>query len=429
MKVLLDVSVLGFAGQHKRARTGVYRVVDQYVRGLASQAGVRLDLCAAHSLPIHHASREILRQEFVGLPRCRLVAGWHLRLARALGALPDRVAAHRGGWRLQNRCRQLVEAWNRRLEQNARLLPGNVAGKYDIFHSPLYVFAPGANAGPGARCRRVLTLYDLIPLRHPEWFAYREPEDARRALDGLTGRDWVAAISEHTKRDLLEFKPGFPEDHVVVTPLAGRDDLRRLDDAAMRDRVLARHGLQGAPYFLSVCTLEPRKNLAMVVRTFFRLIRECPEVRENLVLVGVAGWKNEALDRELAGNEVLARRIIRTGYVDDEDLPALYSGATAFVYLSRYEGFGLPVLEAMQCGSPVIASNATSLPEVVGAAGVLLDPDDAGGLAQAMRRVSQDEGLRAALSAASLARAGEFSWARFISGTVECYRKACAERP
>ena len=144
------------------------------------------------------------------------------------------------------------------------------------------------------------------------------------------------------------------------------------------------------------------------------------------MLVGGSGWKTEKILAALEEAKQVRDAIVLTGFVPDESLPALYSGALAFVYVSRLEGFGLPPLEAMQCGAPVITSNVSSLPEVIGDAGVMVDPDDVDELTAQMLRISQDADWREELSARSLKRAQIFSWKRFGTETLAAYRQALA---
>ena len=164
-----------------------------------------------------------------------------------------------------------------------------------------------------------------------------------------------------------------------------------------------------------------------VIRAFGRLCKERQIADEaRLVLVGRTGWKTEKIFAALEEAKHCREAIVVTGFVPDEYLPALYSGALAFLYVSRLEGFGLPPLEAMQCGVPVITSNVSSLPEVVGDAALMVGPDDIDGLCASMLRLSQDEVLRDELAARALARARMFSWARFGAETLAAYRQAIA---
>jgi glycosyltransferase involved in cell wall biosynthesis len=170
--------------------------------------------------------------------------------------------------------------------------------------------------------------------------------------------------------------------------------------------------------------LEPRKNIHHVIRCFSKTVlgEEIDDL--CLVLVGTKGWDYGKVFEELSRYPALRKRIILTGYVDFEDLAPLYSGALAFVYPSLYEGFGLPPLEAMKCGTPVITSNTSSLPEVVGDAGTMVSPTDEDALCHAMLEIFRDSALRTRMSERSLARADLFSWEKCIEETIRAYRIA-----
>ena len=227
---------------------------------------------------------------------------------------------------------------------------------------------------------------------------------------------------------LLEVNTSLDPAKVSVTHLAAASCFHPEKNVARIAEVRARYRLPAEKsYFLTVCTLEPRKNLDSVIRGFARLRRERGNAADTvLVLVGNVGWQTEAIDRALEENSDCRHAVLQTGYVPDEDLAALYSGALAFVYPSRVEGFGLPPLEAMQCGTPVITSNVSSLPEVVGEDGLLVDPDNLDALCAAMAALHDDPKLRAELSARGLARAKRFSWERFTADTIAAYRRAMA---
>jgi glycosyltransferase involved in cell wall biosynthesis len=293
----------------------------------------------------------------------------------------------------------------------------------DLFHSPYHPI-PDAIATGRRRIGKVLTVYDLIPILFAQYFdSPAVAQMLRRGVASL-GNDGVAlCISEATKRDLCQHF-GLPADRAVVTHLAASASFGPVSDAARLAAVRARYHIPEEPYLLSLCTLEPRKNIAHSIRCFLRLVEQ-DHIRDlNLVLVGTKGWNYDQIFAALAANPRHRDRVVVTGFVADGDLAPLYSGAWAFVYPSHYEGFGLPVLEAMQCGIPVITSNTSSLPEVVGDAGIMLAPTDADGLCAAMGRLYRDSEYRAALSAKSLARAAHFSWDRCIASTLAAYQLA-----
>jgi glycosyltransferase involved in cell wall biosynthesis len=238
----------------------------------------------------------------------------------------------------------------------------------------------------------------------------------------------ILADSDATREDLLRYY-GIPEERITVV-YPGRDEtLMPVKDPQALNVVRDRYGLS-APYFLYVGTLQPRKNLVRLVHAFAALTSasrarseptdgRADRVSEPLlVLAGQKGWLYEEIlanVRKLG----LEDRVILTGYVQDADLPGLLSGALAFVFPSLYEGFGLPVLEAMACGTPVICSNVSSLPEVGGDAALQIDPLDTEALAEAMRQVSADEGLRTTLVERGYEQVLRFSWQRCASQVLQ----------
>lgn len=217
----------------------------------------------------------------------------------------------------------------------------------------------------------------------------------------------ILADSEATRRDLVRFYHTPPERIVVVYP--GRDEtLAPVTDPAILGAVRAHYHLAG-PYLLYVGTLHPRKNLVRLVQAFASLQPPIPNLQ--LVLAGQKGWLYDELFAQVR-RLGLEDRVILTGYVPDADLPALISGALAFVFPSLHEGFGFPVLEAMACGAPVVCSDASSLPEVAGDAALLVDPLDTDALAEALARIVHDETLRRELVERGFAHVQRFSWQR-----------------
>jgi glycosyltransferase involved in cell wall biosynthesis len=178
------------------------------------------------------------------------------------------------------------------------------------------------------------------------------------------------------------------------------------------------------PYLLAVGLLQPRKNLGRLLEAFSQVAAE--ELGLTLALVGRTGWGAEAVQERIARPD-LAGRVRLLGAAPDEDLPLLYGGALALCYPSLYEGFGLPPLEAMACGTPVVVAGTTSLPEVVGDAGVLVDPEDVASIADGIRRVVTDEGLRRELSRRGLARAAQFSWGECARRHLALYRELAGQ--
>jgi glycosyltransferase involved in cell wall biosynthesis len=291
----------------------------------------------------------------------------------------------------------------------------------DVFHSPIYALPPLGDRRV-KRVKHFLTVYDMIPLRFPEFTGWGDA--FRSILGSLRSEDHALVISEYTRGELLDVRPDLDPARVHVTLLAADPERFHPCGPTQVAAARARYGIPDAPYVLSVGTLQPRKNIPLLIRSFAALVRAGEVGDLHLVLTGRRGWDFDEIFAEAADRQEVRDRIIFTGYVDEADLAPLYSGALVFAYPSLAEGFGLPPLEAMQCGTPVITSNTSSLPEVVGDAGVLVDPRDGDALAQAILDVYRDSDLRADLAARATARARQFTWERYAQQTVDAYRAA-----
>jgi glycosyltransferase involved in cell wall biosynthesis len=269
----------------------------------------------------------------------------------------------------------------------------------------------------------VVTVHDLSILRYPE----THPKDrvafmSKRIGKSILRADCVITDSEYVRQEVLaEFN--LPAEKVVSVLLAASDNFMPVAGNELAV-TLAQFSLIAGQYILAVGTLEPRKNLTTAIRAYTQL----PEAIRNeipFVVAGMKGWRTEGLDREVAA--LIDKGQIRLlGFVADEALPALYSGARVFVYPSLYEGFGLPPLEAMACGAPVIVSNRSSLPEVVGDAGLQVDALDVDGLAEAMLSVIENDELRTSLGKRGIERASTFSWQHCAEQTLGVYRQVVA---
>jgi glycosyltransferase involved in cell wall biosynthesis len=263
---------------------------------------------------------------------------------------------------------------------------------------------------------RVVTIHDAIPYVHPEASTRLDRWIYHRWLPLIVGRlDAVITSSESSRIDLLRHLPLRPE-RVWVIP-DGVGGLFKRPSEALITAVLERHRLE-RPYVLYVGSIEARKNLPRLVEAMSRLVRRHPEVR--LVVVGARKGPGDALGATIA--QLGLERVVRfTGFVPEAELAALYAGAVVFAYPSLYEGFGLPILEAMACGTPVVTANRSSLPEVAGDAALLVDPLDPTALADALGRVLDDQQLAERLRVAGVGRARQFQWHRAVDATIEVY--------
>ncbi|MFN5398249.1 MAG: glycosyltransferase family 4 protein [Pseudanabaena sp.] len=292
---------------------------------------------------------------------------------------------------------------------------------FNIYHSPFY---PIPDRTATQNLHRVLTIYDLLPILTPQNFTKNICSKYKSIINSIDRhQDWITCISENTKQDFCNYTGMNPE-RVFVTPLAASENFYPITDSEVISQKLKQYQIPAQPYLLSLCTLEPRKNLNFLLQCFAQLLAQDPSLETNLVLVGVSGWKNNNIFQTVQNNPLLKSHVIFTGYIPDHDLSAIYSGALAFVYPSLYEGFGLPPLEAMQCGTPVITSNTSSLPEVVGEAGLMINPSSRNDLCQAMLNLINNSKLRNQLSQKGIDRATQFSWSKCAGETIRVYETA-----
>jgi glycosyltransferase involved in cell wall biosynthesis len=286
-----------------------------------------------------------------------------------------------------------------------------ITGRIDLFHSPDFTLPPTRRG-----TRTLLTVHDLSFVRDPDsavpvlrvYLNKVVPRSVARA-------DHVLADSAATRADLMELY-GTPEEKISVLYSGVNEAFQPVRDAATLQRVRSRYGLGEAPFILAVGTLQPRKNYARLIQAFAQL----GQADLNLVIAGGKGWMYEAIFAEVERRR-LGQRVIFPGFVADDDLPALYSAASVLAYPSTYEGFGLPILEAFACGTPVVTSTASCLPEIAGEAALLVPPTDVAALSEALRRAHSDTALRARLIQAGSERARAFSWETSARQLVERY--------
>ena len=309
------------------------------------------------------------------------------------------------------RFKALPEAWIRHLWFESRIPRHRLLGKVDVLHSTTFCYPP-VHSG-----KLVVTIYDISFVNYPECHT-----EANRihclngTLESSMEADRIIAISQNTKKDLVEYF-NVQDNRIAVIPLAARKDFypRPMEEVKA---FVAKHWGLDKPYLLSVGTVEPRKNLRHLIRVYCGLPEE---VRNDyqLVIAGGEGWLSSDIYQWIV--EIGAESSIRfLGYVG-LDLPWLYGGATCFIYPSLYEGFGMPPLEAMACGIPVITSNTSSLPEVVGDAALLVDPQSEEELRSAIIKVTSDPTLGQSMSEKGLNQARKFSWEQIARDTLKVY--------
>ncbi len=269
----------------------------------------------------------------------------------------------------------------------------------------------------------VAIAYDLIPLRFSQFYGEDQPLLVPRLRRSIERAAAIIAISESTKRDYVELLGTDPARIHVVYPGIDTRFHPAVDEAA-RDTIVARYRLR-RPYLLYVGVLAPHKNVETLIRVFRRLKRS-RRLPHQLVLCGRAAWGREVV--EAAEDLITVGDCVVLDFIPDLDVPHLYHGADALAHLSLYEGFGLPVLEAMACGVPVVASTAGSLPEVVGDAGLQVPPTDELAIEDALYRVLTDAGLRDDLRAQGFRQAARFSWPEAARQTLKVFAAVRGER-
>lgn len=384
MRKLRDISglTIGIDGRALRKQcTGVERMVFHFIENLSAMGAQRFVLFVDDELPAD------------------------LRRRWPHEVVTEPVRFRRG--------QQLFDFWLA-LQLRPHLRRLNV----DAFYSPHTKF-------PLAPVRRIVTVHGLEWAFHAE--GYKLGERLKQWFwftASIWCADGIVTFAQNTLRDIRRLKPRrhIP---VCVVPEGVSPEFRQL----IPDRTVPpRLGING-PFILSVCSLEPRKNIDNLIRAYARARASNPAL-PLLVLVGRDAWKSDRL-RALAAREGVADRVVFAGYVADADLVELYNQAELFVFPSWYEGFGLPVLEAMACGTPVITSTTSSLPEVAGTAAILVNPGSVADLAAALQRVCGDAVLREELRRRGPAHAARFSWRAMTREICEFIvaRSACAAPP
>jgi glycosyltransferase involved in cell wall biosynthesis len=272
----------------------------------------------------------------------------------------------------------------------------------------------------GCRVPVVVSVHDVSYLEHPEYFTrFRACQLRWTAGRTVASAARILTGSEFSRRSILKVYGDLEEDKVVVVPDAAAPQFRPVSRAGAAKHATDHFGIRG-PFILSVADLQPRKNQIGLIRAFSHLVRACPQLRHNLVLVGKETWFAGRV-KEAARQSGVTDRIQFVGFVSDDDLLQLYNACDLFAFPSFYEGFGLPVLEAMACGRAVVCSDTSSLPEVADSAAILVDPYVVDDLARAMADLLRDAELRARMERLGLQRAAQFSWQRTAQRTLEVY--------
>lgn len=416
-KILFDATVLVDGNDMKEERRGIYFVAWNLLQEMCRRNRNEVVLFASS-------------YKIAGLPYVNELIGSNLSFYRrvpAFSKLLHRIITFFRKKRMLNFQKPLL----RKMHATGILLFSIVGNVYffvlnffDQDLSNVVYFSP-RTASPwfisrNKRIKKYIVLHDLIPYVLPEyanqrswgWFGY--------LIKHLNKDDYYFAISEATKQDYCRFSSKINPNHVMISYWAASGLFYPIRNRDARQQLVDHYQINlGKRFVFTLCSLEPRKNLLRIIRSFVEFV-ECNNVNDLILVVGGGEWLDfkDYVEKKLKVNRPIENIVHHIGYVKDSDLPLLYSNAEWFVFTSQYEGFGLPPLEAMQCGCPVITSNASSLPEVVGDAGIMVDWDSDEQHIEAFKKYYYDENLRKENSQRGLERAKQFSWQKTVDAMV-----------
>ncbi len=287
--------------------------------------------------------------------------------------------------------------------------------KIDVFHSPHYTVPFRA------KVKKVVTFHDMTFFSHPEYHLKLKVQFFRRIIPRAAKMaDQIISNSKNTKNEIIKFL-NVDGQKITVTHFAiDKNRYKPIPKGQVKEQIKKKYDIKDE-YILFVGTLEPRKNIASLVNNFFRL-KENGLFPGKLVLAGGKGWGFSEIQKIIKDHH-FGKDVLLVGYVPEDDLPFLFNGATVFVYPSYYEGFGIPPLEAIACGTPTITSNISSIPEIMGEAAVLINPQRSDRLYQSLSSLVQNKAERERLRKAGLQRAEHFTWEKTARETLEVYQK------
>ena len=278
---------------------------------------------------------------------------------------------------------------------------------YDVFFSPCNAIHPAIKKNK--HVKTYLLVHDIIPIKLKDFYKGYEYQikGMKDIIKSINPSDKYFTVSKNTKADILEHNKALRDENFVVTYLGTNENFHRETDLNKLNATKVKYNIpESKKYVFCLCTLEPRKNLLFAINNFADFVQK-NNIDDLVFVLGGASWETF---KDIENNKNCSKYFIKTGYIEDEDISALYSGAEMFVYPSLYEGFGLPVLEAMQCGCPVITSNVSSLPEVIGDAGIQINPKSNEEMLSAYDKMYFDKDFRQSCIDKGLKRAKIFSW-------------------
>lgn len=400
IKVIFDLEVIGNA--YKNNQTGVYRVAYEIFKRFASRPDLKVLYSNFNFNRDKDANSKINR--FISENQFVITPANYFKRSRFIPFRKEKFF---------KKLYKKFGIFDYKVSYNKEVDTAN------IYHSLFYPIHESLAKFPDIK--KIVTIHDLIPVLFPQYNS--NTELLENTITSIGNDNFAICVSENTKKDLLEYAPQIDSSKVFVSLLAASPEFfYQCKSDTKFSEVQEKYNIP-EKYFLSLSTLEPRKNIDHVIRSFVRLISEKKINDLSLVLVGDKGWDFDKIFNEYDLSKDFQDRIIITGRIPDEDLASIYSHANSFYYMSIYEGFGLPPLEAMQCGTPIVVSDTSSLPEVTGDAGILLDPKDQESLVKTMWKLYSDEVYRNELSEKSLLQAKKFSWEKTVQQHIDIYKQ------
>ncbi|MFN6943708.1 MAG: glycosyltransferase family 4 protein, partial [Cytophagaceae bacterium] len=307
--------------------------------------------------------------------------------------------------------------WNKIRKASIRYARNKI-GSYDLIHLTMPCYFKTLTSD---KPKFLTTVHDLTHLYFPDFHTSKNIISTEKGLKySIRKKSHFITVSNSTRNDLLKEYKIDAQKVKVIYEAADNSTFRRLYQEDCAKIIKRKYNLPPTPYFLSLCTLEPRKNIINTIRAFLLLEKENPDLEINLVIAGRKGWKIEDLFQD---QSIKSNKIIFSGFIEEQDLSTIYNSAIALLYASYYEGFGLPPLESMSCGTPVIYGNNSSLKEIIGEAGLACQPDDIYDIKEKMKLLIDDKQLREDKSKLSMQRASDFSWEKSVRETLNYYQE------
>lgn len=417
INILYDANLLLNGLSKNSGRTGIFFVVYNVLINFLKRGDINVDLyCNVENVHVLSEfiskDKKLSNANIIGCFTCLdpLIAKWELKKY-----LLELNSGNRFELRYVKTVIKILRRINKIIGINKKPYI-DVLSKYDVYFSPFGETPSLINIYPDIK--KYSVIYDTIPFVYPEFYPGIEKKKFwyNKIIRGINKETYYFAISEWTKKDFIKFVPAIDGNKITVTHLAASEEFYQCKDSFLISQIMKKYNIpENSKYIFSLCSIEPRKNLIFAVKNFIEFIKK-NNINDMYFVLGGAHWGFfvEKLNDVVNDLAQYKDKIIRAGYVDDKDLAPLYSGAFCFIYPSIYEGFGLPPLEAMQCGCPVITSNATSLPEVINGAGIMINPENSDELISALEKFYNNTALRQEYALKGINRAKEFSWDKTV---------------